>query len=425
MTGHNEFLEAANAIGADLCRDAIWEGKRCNWLGDSMEFVLGSWQVVHRSFGPDLYGGTSGVGLFLARLYQATGTDIFRATALGAVEHTLSLWESQPEATRLAYYAGSVGIADALIEIGEALDRPELVKRALSTLAAHLATEPGPYMMDVIGGIAGAIPALLKLNARYSQPHLLDRAIALGDRLLSAANRTDRGWSWTTLEPTPGKAALDLTGFSHGTAGVVWSLLELHRQTNRPDFLAAAVQGIRYEQSWYQPDMENWPDFRGQPVALPDGSSRYYCALAWCHGAPGIALGRLRAFQLTQDPDMKAQALAAIRSTARGLAASIPGQESYCLCHGIGGNAEALVLASSILGDANYLRQANQAGRRGIELYHRAGLSWPCGVNGGGVNPSLLLGLAGIGYFYLRLYDPSRFPTVLMPGGLSNSPKAE
>ena len=117
---------------------------------------------------------------------------------------------------------------------------------------------------------------------------------------------------------------------------------------------------------------------------------------------------------------MKAQAQSAIRSTARGLAASIPGQESYCLCHGIGGNAEALVLASSILDDANYLVQANQAGLRGIELYQRAGLNWPCGVNGGGVNPSLLLGLAGIGYFYLRLYDAGRFPTVLIPGGLCN-----
>lgn len=210
MTGNNQFLEAANAIGADLCRDAIWDGQRCNWLGDSMEFVLGSWQIVHRSFGPDLYGGTSGIGLFLARLYQATGTNIFRTTALGAVEHALSLWEAQPAATRVAYYAGSVGIADALIDIGEALDQPQLVKDALSILSSHLAVEPGPYMIDVIGGIAGTIPPLLGLHARYSQPQLLDQAIALGDRLLALANRTDRGWSWTTIPPTPGTASLDL-----------------------------------------------------------------------------------------------------------------------------------------------------------------------------------------------------------------------
>jgi lantibiotic modifying enzyme len=414
MNSNNEFLEAATIIGADLCRDAVWDGGRCNWLGDAMEFVLGSWQIVHRSFGPDLYGGTSGVGLFLARLYQATGEKMFRTTALGAVEHALSRWESQPEATRVAYYAGSVGIADALIEIGQALDRPELVKQALSTLSSHIATEPGPYMTDVIGGIAGTIVPLLKI------PQLFERAEALGERLVADANRSERGWSWTTIAPTTGAAGMDLTGFSHGTAGIVWALTELHRRTGRADFLEAARQGLRYEQSWYQPAIENWPDFRGTPVAGADGSLTYNCALAWCHGAPGIALGRLRVFQIGRDPEMKAQAEAAIRATARGIAAGMPGQESYCLCHGVGGNAEALILASEILEDPRFLQQARQAGRRGIEIYQRAGLNWICGVNGGGVNPSLLLGIAGIGYFYLRLYDPARFRTVLMPGGLSD-----
>src|SRR5258708_24002745 len=79
-----DSLEAAAAIGAGLARDALWDGKRCNWLGDVMELVLRSWQVVHRSYGPDLYGGTSGVSLFLARLFQITGERVFRVTAEGA-----------------------------------------------------------------------------------------------------------------------------------------------------------------------------------------------------------------------------------------------------------------------------------------------------------------------------------------------------
>ncbi|HEX3581828.1 MAG TPA: hypothetical protein VH087_08695, partial [Thermoanaerobaculia bacterium] len=64
------FLDIAWSIGMRLCRDAIWDGDRCNWLGDSMEAHAGEWKVAHKSFGADLYSGTSGIALFLARLYR-------------------------------------------------------------------------------------------------------------------------------------------------------------------------------------------------------------------------------------------------------------------------------------------------------------------------------------------------------------------
>ena len=409
-----QFLEAAAAIGADLCRDAIWDGPRCNWLGDSMEPLLGGWNVVLRSFSMDLYGGTSGVGLFLARLYQLTGERIDRATAEGAVAHCLSQWDQLPPHVRLSYYAGSVGIANALIEIGEALGRSDLVELALDKLSSHIGVEPGPFAIDVINGRAGAIPPLLRLGARYSCPQFIDRAIQLGEDLLAYARKGDTGWSWTTMDPAGSGAKQDLTGFSHGTAGVVWALAELYHQTGRADFVEAARQGIRYEQSFFQPDVGNWPDFRGEPVQQANGPARFNCSLAWCHGAPGIALGRLRTYQITRDMEVRKQAETAVQTTARSLT-GVPGKESYSLCHGIAGNTEALIYASSVLGEPTWLRLARQTGLRGIESYHLAGADWPCGIPGGESNPSLLLGLAGIGYFYLRLIEPERFPSVLIP----------
>jgi lantibiotic biosynthesis protein len=53
-------------------------------------------------------------------------------------------------------------------------------------------------------------------------------------------------------------------------------------------------------------------------------------------------------------------------------------------------------------------------GRQGVEYFGRNNLPWPCGVPGGGETPNLMLGLAGIGYFYLRLYDPATVPSILM-----------
>jgi lantibiotic modifying enzyme len=37
----------------------------------------------------------------------------------------------------------------------------------------------------------------------------------------------------------------------------------------------------------------------------------------------------------------------------------------------------------------------------------------------GGENPGLMLGLAGIGYFFLRLHDQSNVPSIMMVGPAS------
>ncbi len=39
---------------------------------------------------------------------------------------------------------------------------------------------------------------------------------------------------------------------------------------------------------------------------------------------------------------------------------------------------------------------------------------WPSGLPSGGPNQSLMLGLAGIGYWLLRLHDPRNVPPFLL-----------
>jgi lantibiotic biosynthesis protein len=48
----------------------------------------------------------------------------------------------------------------------------------------------------------------------------------------------------------------------------------------------------------------------------------------------------------------------------------------------------------------------------GSEMYAKRGGQWPCGIAGRETS-NLMLGLAGIGYFYLRLYAP-QIPYILM-----------
>ncbi|HEX8721578.1 MAG TPA: lanthionine synthetase LanC family protein [Pyrinomonadaceae bacterium] len=410
------FLEAADFVAARLCRDALWAGGRCNWLGDSMEFVGGQWVVAHRAFGPELYSGTSGVALFLAEAFAKTGEPLFRETAAGGARHALSRLEDVPPQARAGFYTGHTGIGYALARAGELLGEQEFVDRGLRAVEALAAAEPDERMTDVLAGSAGAIPGLLYLWKRHGLGHLLDIAVRHGEFLVGAARKTPTGWSWNTLNVPEERRRQDLTGFSHGAAGIGWALLELWKATGEVRFRVAAEQAFAYERQWFDPRQENWPDFRGLYDSWGGGGAAQPGFMtAWCHGAPGVGLSRLRAYALTGEEVYRREAEAALRTTSRALAApAAQGQANYSLCHGNAGNAELLVYAARALGEDSHRQLAEQVGLAGIDLYRKSQSPWPCGVLQGGETPGLLLGLAGIGHFYLRLHDPVAVPPVLI-----------
>ena len=52
----------------------------------------------------------------------------------------------------------------------------------------------------------------------------------------------------------------------------------------------------------------------------------------------------------------------------------------------------------------------------GIEHYLNSGISWPCGIKGT-ETPGLMLGISGIGNFYLRLFESQKItsPLIILP----------
>ena len=129
-----KYLEVADRLGARLCRDAIWSGKRCNWLGDSMEFIESRWQVTHRAFGPDLYNGTSGIALFLSYLFACTQEKIFKKTAQGALACAISQLDKLDPVVSFGFYSGFTGIAYTLAEAGEILSEQQFIEKGLGLL---------------------------------------------------------------------------------------------------------------------------------------------------------------------------------------------------------------------------------------------------------------------------------------------------
>ena len=410
------FLETAASLGARVCRDALWSYDRCNWIGPVMEPLGGRWQQVQKVFAPEFYGGTSGVGFALATIYRETGDRVFKRTALGAIHQALARAENIAPFARLGLYSGWLGIALSALNVATIVDDESLVEPALRLVKTLMTSDVDLTNADVLAGCAGATVALLLLREHSTEDDaLVDFATRIGDHLINVAIKSDKGWSWGELHKPDSGAFGNLNGFSHGAGGIGWALLELYQATDAQRFREAGIASFDYERSWFDVDTGNWPDLRDPELSGGSRSQGPTYMNAWCHGAPGVALSRLRAYEILKCETCRGEAEAAIDTTIRNLYGNTEmSQTNYSLCHGLGGNCEPLIYGAAILQRPELFAKAREVARRGIESYEKQRLPWPCGGPGNLEDPSLMLGFAGISYYYLRMADPETTESLLL-----------
>lgn len=201
-----------------------------------------------------------------------------------------------------------------------------------------------------------------------------------------------------------------LAGFSHGAAGMALSLLRLAGVSQEERFRQGAQRAMEYERSIFSTARKNWPDFRSIGIAearriqLPEGEE--LCMTTWCHGAPGVGLGRLASLLYQDDAFMREEIEIAIQTTLeQGFGIN------HSLCHGDLGNLELLLSAEQILGEPRYRELAQTYTAMLLKSVEREG--WLTGIPLGVESPGLMTGIAGIGYQFLRLAAPQQVPIVL------------
>jgi hypothetical protein len=407
----NDFLKTAAEIGHHIQSESIWHNGRCNWLGNPISRVAGHPALaVQGMLDSSFYCGTSGVALFLAELHHQTGDIGTRNTALAAMEQALDFTETDVYSGAIGLYTGWPGIAIAAARAGLTLKADCLIYRAKLLIdRCKDADHDGEF--DLLSGSAGAIVALIILSALVGDLSLLNRAEAIGRSLVYSAERTKAGSSW---ESPAFPHMRNLTGFAHGTAGVALALLELFAITGDREFRQCAEEAFRYEQRWFDLKTQNWSDLRGTVEGrIPQLNHRNH-PTSWCHGAPGIALSRLRAYEITKSPSAREEAAVAANTTLLWIEECLAyGNGNFSLCHGLAGNAEVLREQCRVLGTQAAFedKAAERVGEHGIVTYQRTQEGWPCGAVRS--NPSMMMGLAGIGYFYLSIGQESP-PSVLL-----------
>jgi len=399
-------VRAASLIGDQLLATAVWGtgGGAPHWLALT---VVGDRYWTVGPTGISLYEGTSGIALFLAHLAAESGQERFRRPAeqlAAQLAAGLARYRdlARPHAAlTIGGFGDAGGTAYALTRLAALWDAPELLDPVVEAVPALAARFEADRALDVIGGTAGTLLALVALHRTRPDERVLDAIRAAEDVLARRAVPVGDGLAWPTgIEPDA-----RLVGFSHGASGFAYALAEAAAMTGSGRALELCAGGLRYERQHLSRDRGNWPDLRG---ITPDGT---YLDL-WCHGAAGIGLARaalagragLEPVQAMIEEDL-AIALDTVRRDL--VPGGYAGLGNDCLCHGDLGLLDTLYAA----GDPDL---ALLGGRVAAAVAARvlAGEVRP-GVPSRIPTPGLMMGGAGIGYGLLRAAAPRRVPSVL------------
>ena len=395
-----DAIEVAATIGFGIARRALWSGDRATWF-DAIPTMPAQNPATSTTLGSDLYGGTSGIALFLAQAATRSGDALLRRTARGALRQAAARAGGYAASAPHGFYGGGAGVGCALVLAGTELGDAEAIAAGRALLRGVPTDASVPDVTDIIGGVAGTMVSLaLAADALGGDEALLARAGEFAERLLARGQRDARGTlSWPTL----GDTRANLTGFAHGTAGIAHALLLLDALKPDPALREAAKSAFAYEATTFDPAQANWPDYRllpGQPPG-PVG-----CAVAWCHGAPGIVRSRLFA-EACGGFDVAAEIEAGLGTTARYAEHGYRAPNAdFAACHGVFGLADAL-LDGVRSGRGAYAALLGQIVAYATERFHRGERPWPSGLLSHEEINGLLLGNAGIGHVYLRLGDPT------------------
>ena len=368
-----------------------------------------------------LYSGSPGVVLFLLELHRATGDEAYLEEARKGANDLLTKVPSEPNS---GLYEGLAGLGFTLGETWRATNEEKYHRAALAAVR-RLGESAAPVgkgvqwsnSTDIISGTAGVTLFLLYADETLRAPNARALAIKAGDRLIDLGEPAMGGAKWA-MDPTSRRT---MPNFSHGTAGVAYTLATLYKVTREQRFLDAALAGAHHLRAIAKTE----GDICLVPHDQPDNLSLYY--LGWCHGPAGTARLFYQLYVVTGDKGW----MTWVGRSANGILKSgIPEQRTPGFWNNVSqccGNAGVAQFFLDLYGVTKEPRYRDFAVRMTADLLARAtrdsaGTRWVQAENR--VQPNVTIaqtgymqGAAGIGMWFLRLdgVDRQRPPFIRFP----------
>jgi hypothetical protein len=416
------FLAEAIRIGNEIIEKAESDknGKFIRTITMDHEMAV-TWQLSGC-----IYDGTGGVALFLMELYRVSGERSYLLNAVEFCKWTISYYKQVKDA-HPSFLTGLAGAAFVSYKIYELTGNKYFLNECLKILKSLTTnTKINSLMSEYISGLSGTLFVLLYVYSGTGRKDLLIQIKEYTNRLISRAHLYSQGVYWDRLH----SYVKSLCGFSHGGSGIGMVFLELGKIFKNDVFNLVAEQAFLYEKKHYNKKNNNWLDFRKgayrekellqHKAAYLNNDFDFFTdniqddTNAWCHGAAGIGLSRVKAYDYLgkYGKELNMTIKKTISSDIKNLREYV----SPTLCHGYGGNAELFIFASSFANKHGLKKNAEHIAEWIINR-KKTGNSYLSGyLNAGQTEDySLFVGNAGIGYFLLRLLEPDKVPSILAP----------
>ncbi|CAD5116345.1 DgyrCDS5245 [Dimorphilus gyrociliatus] len=362
----DDFLQKLNScIGKLLYKlEKEYTGSNINWNDCSV------------------YTGVSGIALLYVRLYDIGIRPDGLQTALKFVEPCLQKLKNA-KASFLCGDSGPLCVAALVYKRLNNVDKYESCVNQLINLRAIAMKGDTPD--EILSGRAGYLYSLLFIKERVtSVDEELIRSI-VKEIVRSGRSYGDPDSLGVSLMfEWHGKRYL---GAAHGVSGIISMLFKSGLVDSRQ--LSKEVDCLRALQF----KSGNYPS------SLPIGSDKL---VHWCHGSPGFTFMFVEAYRKTGAECHLKSAVDCAESIWRmGLL-----RKGYGLCHGIAGNAYALLTVYQTTQDIKYLHRAAKFAEFCFD-YGKHGCKQPDRPY------SLFEGLAGTIYFLVELLEPmsAKFPS--------------
>ena len=421
LFGPEALVKGAETIGQRLIDGAEKRGEGFFWKS----VITEDQELNPDSFQENLYQGSAGIALFFLELFDKTGKRVYGDIGFAALE-TLFDFCAQHPSSDPSFFIGRGGVSIPFLRAYGLTGDCRFKDKAQQLVEPFLSSEFDCQVSDLLNGRAGSILALMHLLSSTGDQRFLpviDRELG---RLINAAQSGKEGVYW---DRDPGHIS-GLCGFSHGAAGIGFVLMEAGSYFNNPVLFEMADRAFAYEMSFFSEEF-GWPDLRKFYSSETEkqvfyrqyqkGNFSFFSNFGqmnvWCHGAPGLGLSRIRAFELTGKKAYLHQYRQAYDQFIKKFEnLSYHTGINYTYCHGLCGDWDLLLEGFRVLDDPS-LRQPVDQQAQAVLAQLETGQAFVSGfpIDDPFEDPSMFMGLAGIGHALLRAANPAKTPSILCP----------